>query len=972
MKNNQGITDYHFAPILLLRTPLFPWKQWGEISPEAKRRQLDQAIAYASPDLHAALDEEGRKNGKRRSRIRTAHWHYENRAHFRPTPFGLFSCFSSVSWTKNKEGLCLSSQPQYHVQESMVLKGRARESLSLDTHLRFQVNPSVYALGKSLRYLHYQFEDQRDRRRYCLRSVPALPWLENFLRRFESRIFVRDSAFRYWGDHYSFSPEDCLEAWSGMVREGLILPWQALSLTGPVPIERHDNPDSLQRAFPPSEKSKENPYVNAERSCISGGLNQDFAPALQGCLDLIHRLKPYRPPAETEAFRRAFQKKFEQNAVPLMDALDPVAGIPYPPPGFDSGFPGQDPRVQAFLTLQWAESRSSGKPIRIRAQDLDRLEIDARQQAPLPPSLAVLFRVHDQELYLENAGGSQGTAILGRFTPFDSRIRKACRDMAALECRSQPHLLFAELVHLEDYHLANIERRHPLYPYEICFHEGGGMRRENQIPVSDLMLSVQEDQLILWSRQHGKRVIPRLSTAFNPQYSALPVFRLLAELSAANCQTDLQWSLEEYLPLLDHYPRVYMEGVLVGRETWAFSPPKEGRSVTWAYVKERLAGAASRGLPEFLSLDRADQQLVFDLKNPRDQGILVQALQSPARSLLKEWIPPAKGLVQDEQGNDYSHQFVAMLHHSKPRLGPEFHPPRTRIGLGPRRWETRKSADWTYFKIYLPAPQISAFLAEKLGPWIQELKKECPRLSWFFVRYVDPEPHIRLRMQHGPLSVLRRIERGIAWLRKQEREGQIRRFEIAPYQPEWLRYPPSLLSDCEAIFHASSEWVLQLLLDKGVLASGMDYPPAVWAPLNALCQGMGWPLESRKIAFETLYRNMARDQSWDLAVQKKQKALHHHVVEAWKKRHWESSPQPEEWRPLLEAIRRNAQAMMASSASLPAARTEQLMADLFHLHLNRHLDLGSRDKEILIYYLMGKKYSQLCHFQSTSPQVIRP
>src|SRR5690606_6999522 len=115
------------------------------------------------------------------------------------------------------------------------------------------------------------------------------------------------------------------------------------------------------------------------------------------------------------------------------------------------------------------------------------------------------------------------------------------------------------------------------------------------------------------------------------------------------------------------------------------------------------------------------QQLVFDMKNPRDLGILVQALQSPARSLLKEWIPPAQGLVQDEQGNDYSHQFVALLHHPKPRLGPDFHPPRTRIGLGPRRWENRKSTVVTYFTPDVPTQLIAAYLAENRRPWIQLL-----------------------------------------------------------------------------------------------------------------------------------------------------------------------------------------------------------------------------------------------------------
>lgn len=966
MSKLRGSHQHQPAPFLFLRTPIFPWKQWGSPLGKSESQHLDQAIAYASPDLYSALGEQ--KEGKRKSKtgIRSPLWHYENRAHFRPTPFGLFSCFSLVDWSRKDESILLSSHPRYHAQETLVREGRQRESMTLSAGGRWQTNPSIYVQGAQIRYMHYQYHKEKDQRLYGLRSLSFLPWLETFLRRWAGKIFRLDSALNYLSKDLGFTPEESMAVMENLFGEGLILPWQALSITGPASLSVHEDIDSLNKAWPPKKSSRENPYINAQRMLISGGLLGDYASDLQECLNLIHRWKPFCPPPAIRAFAREFQRKFEQNALPLMDALDPISGIPYPPAGPLPAPHELDSRIRSFLIRRWAESRLSGKPLRIDAEDMDSLNLDSRPCAPLPSSISVLFRVHDQEIYWETGGGSHGTALLGRFTPFDTSLWKACRQVAESESRSLPHILLADLVQVQDYHLANIERRQPLYPYEICFHEGGGLARENQIPVNDLMISLVQGKLIIWSRRHRKQVLARLNSAFNPAWSSLPPFRLLADLSGAYYQTDLRWSLEEYLPGLDYYPRVYLGKVLVGRETWILRRESPHKPLTGESLLAQIESGPGQKRPHWVSLDHWDRQLVFSLRDPRDLDQLVHELRDRQTAILREWIPPKAGLVQDEKGRDYSHQFVALFQNTQTQPIVEFSPPPLRTGWDQRRWEQKKAAEWTYYKIYLPSGQISRFLAEKIGPWIQSLEKGLPHLRWFFVRYRDPEPHIRLRFQHKDLRELRRIEQGISLLRKWEREGEIRRFEIRPYQPEWVRYPPFLIQECESLFHASSRFVLGLLTQQGEEALSLEQPLALWKPLDGLFQGLGWPWEKRSQFFQSLFQSMVLTEQMDPSALKKLKSTYWRAGDSWKKRDWESSPVPSDWTYALMPMEENGRSLAQRIQNLPETRKDTLIADLVHMHLNRHLELGSRDQEILVYYLIWKKYRQLVHFRKSA------
>lgn len=54
-------------------------------------------------------------------------------------------------------------------------------------------------------------------------------------------------------------------------------------------------------------------------------------------------------------------------------------------------------------------------------------------------------------------------------------------------------------------------------------------------------------------------------------------------------------------------------------------------------------------------------------------------------------------------------------------------------------------SEWLYYKIYCGVKTSDMILLEHLKEKISDLKINDFIEKWFFIRYNDPEPHIRLR-----------------------------------------------------------------------------------------------------------------------------------------------------------------------------------------------------------------------------------
>src|SRR4029453_16822692 len=212
-------------------------------------------------------------------------------------------------------------------------------------------------------------------------------------------------------------------------------------------------------------------------------------------------------------------------------------------------------------------------------------------------------------------------------------------------CR--PEQLFAEIVHLPDGRTGNILCRPVLREYEIPYLGRSGAPADRQIPVTDLLVSVRNDRIVLRSRHLGREVVPRLTTAHDEDWRTLGVYRFLCALQRQDVVSELTWG---WGPLREapFLPRVVSGRLVLSRARWNLTEAELlalGQAGTADQFAAVQAWRAERRLPHYVALADRDHQLVIDLDNVLSVGARAHQLRGGRPAGLVEMFPAPDALV---------------------------------------------------------------------------------------------------------------------------------------------------------------------------------------------------------------------------------------------------------------------------------------------------------------------------------------
>lgn len=121
-------------------------------------------------------------------------------------------------------------------------------------------------------------------------------------------------------------------------------------------------------------------------------------------------------------------------------------------------------------------------------------------------------------------------------------------------------------------------------------------------------------------------------------------------------------------------------------------------------------------------------------------------------------------------------------------------------------------SEWLYLKIYTGIKTADLILEESVVPLVKCFQKENYISKWFFIRYNDPKPHLRLRfMLTDPQNYPEVLKSISASLQKFTESGEISNIVVDTYNREIERYGKNTIKDAETVFYRNSEFTLQCL-----------------------------------------------------------------------------------------------------------------------------------------------------------------
>lgn len=171
--------------------------------------------------------------------------------------------------------------------------------------------------------------------------------------------------------------------------------------------------------------------------------------------------------------------------------------------------------------------------------------------------------------------------------------------------------------------------------------------------------------------------------------------------------------------------------------------------------------------------------------------------------------------------------------------------------------------EWLFFKIYCGVKTCDELLVKKILPLAHRLMREKIIGRWFFIRYSDPDYHLRVRF-------LLRSTDGIGYVITKTREclsaylktNEISKVVIDTYQREIERYGAKYIELSEQVFHAGSECVATIL--KHLNENSALRWRAAFLIVDALLTKLGLSLEKKKELIERMNESFLKEFNFNI------------------------------------------------------------------------------------------------------------
>jgi thiopeptide-type bacteriocin biosynthesis protein len=678
-----------------------------------------------------------------------------------------------------------------------------------------------------------------------------------------------------------------------------------------------------------------------------------------------------------DRWRGEFAARYETREVPLVEALDEESGIGF----LASTSPGSDasPLVRGLvwpqrsdetgnvgarfshLLRRLVDSAAAGE----RELVLDQSDVDAlaaEEQAETPDSYAALVTIAarsaehvdrgDFRLLLHGASGPSGARLMGRFCHADPAVDEAVRAHLRAEEALRPDTAYAEIVHLPEGRSGNILARPVLRDFEIPYLGRSGAAPDAQIPVTDLLVSVEGQKVVLRSKRLGREVAPRLASAQNYSLRSLGIYRFLCSLQGQGVTEGVVWNWGS-LNAASFLPRVVYGRTVLHRARWALRAEEvpellaaKGDDVfaRMQEVRER------RRLPRHVALADEDNTMMVDLDNVLSVEMLVELVRRrPHFRLTEVWPDPEELVVGSDRGG-YVNEVLIPFTRAESGIPPSAS---VRPRTGPRSFAP--GSEWLYLKVYTGTATADSLLLGAIAPVLAEARAGGVVDRWFFLRYSDPEPHLRVRLHGDAARLASEVLPALRPRLDPELEGRVWRVELGTYVQELERYGgPHAIETAEELFAADSDAVLEILARSGSLD---DRWRVALAGVHRTFEDLGLDEDVQQRLARAMRDGYAHEVSADALLKRQigeryrteRKALEPLIDPA-------AGPDP--------ALARRSEASAPLVARLRALRDagrltvtfEDLAGSLAHMHVNRLLRSAQRAHEMVIYDLLDRLY----------------
>lgn len=171
--------------------------------------------------------------------------------------------------------------------------------------------------------------------------------------------------------------------------------------------------------------------------------------------------------------------------------------------------------------------------------------------------------------------------------------------------------------------------------------------------------------------------------------------------------------------------------------------------------------------------------------------------------------------------------------------------------------------EWLFFKVYCGMKTSDELLVKKILPLAHRLMKEKIIIRWFFIRYSDPNYHLRVRFLLSSTDDIGYVITKIrGCLSTYLNNSKVSKVVVDTYQREIERYGAKYIELSEQVFHAGSECVITII--KSFKDNSELRWKAAFLIVDSLFTSLGLNVEQKKEYIERMNDSFLREFNFNI------------------------------------------------------------------------------------------------------------
>ncbi|MGY0041092.1 lantibiotic dehydratase [Pedobacter sp. NJ-S-72] len=703
--------------------------------------------------------------------------------------------------------------------------------------------------------------------------------------------------------------------------------------------------------------------------------------------DDLYALSNLSSNRDLNSFRDKFLAKYELEEIPLSIALDAELGVGYA--GSDQSSTGNNSLVDDLILNEPAAGQQvkfgyiqqfaltkHNDYLQNKKEYIEITEKELKSFKSLTDSYRFSNSLHlmgsllksggmlDAENFMfevSSFGGTSSGNLLSRFTHGDVQLRDFTQELLKEEEKEFSDHIYAEIIHLPQARIGNVLLRPLLRNYEIPYIGRSGIEPENQIPAEDIMVSVQNNKVVLRSQKHNKYIIPKLTSAHNFSFGSLPVYKFLCDLQTQGLAQPDAWDWG-VLASLNYLPRVVYKNLVIRKARWVLKkdelkavPTEKKEYLSYCHkLREQL------NIPQKVTYIESDNKLLIDLEHPFGAELLIHYLKRYASIQLEEFLFTNENcIVHDPDGNPHTNELIIPL--KRVSAGSNYSLEKTKIEAPVKR-KFSPFSEWLYFKIYCGPTVGEKLLKNEILEFVEEGIRQKLFEKFHFIRYFDESSHIRIRFYNPDIEKQLIVQQKfMEILEPLLTNNQVSKVMLDTYSRELERYGDNLIAEAESVFFNDSLAVMRFvkLLDNPELEEYRFL--FALRGIDLLLTDFDYTIEAKRALLKTIQSGYFIEFGGNPELQKqlnekyrqKQKSIFLHM-----------NPEFDELNEIEEAVaifkERSEMNIVIKDIILfksgDVKTADDFIQSIIHMYLNRLFVNNQRKHELVIYHFLEKYY----------------